>query len=291
MYQLLISVEELQARLGKSDLLILDVRHDLNSHEAGRLAYEEGHIPGARFLDHETQLSAPRTGQNGRHPLPAMADFKELMRGLGLRPDTQVVSYDGSGGMFATHLWWMLRWIGHDKVAVLDGGWPAWLASGGEVETTVHASPALQGPAEANGRIETASAAMPIVSSDEVLENISRPTFTVIDARAENRYRGEVEPMDPVAGHIPGALNRPHTRNLSDEGRFKPADQLRSEFAELLAATAPSDIVHQCGSGITATHNLFAMELAGMSGSRLYPGSWSEWCSDPARPVARGDAA
>lgn len=288
MYQLLISVKELQALLRESDLLVLDVRHDLNSHEAGRLAYAEGHIPGARFLDHETQLSAPKTGQNGRHPLPALTDFKELMQGLGLQPDTQVVTYDSSGGMFATHLWWMLRWIGHEKVAVLDGGWPAWLAAGGEVETTVHTSPVLQGLEDANGRIETAVAAMPTVSSDEVLENISRPVFTVIDARAENRYRGEVEPMDPVAGHIPGALNRPHTLNLA-QGRFKPADQLRVEFNQLLGGKVPADVVHQCGSGITATHNLFAMELAGLSGSRLYPGSWSEWCSDPARPVARGD--
>lgn len=287
MYQLLISVKELQVLLGESDLLVLDVRHDLNSHEAGRLAYAQGHIPGARFLDHETQLSAPKTGQNGRHPLPPLANFKELMRSLGLQPQTQVVAYDSSGGMFATHLWWMLRWIGHEKVAVLDGGWPAWLAAGGEVETTVHTSPALQGLEDADSRIESAPAAMPTVSSDDVLENISRPTFTVVDARAENRYRGEAEPMDPVAGHIPGALNRPHTLNLA-EGRFKPAAQLRDEFNQLLGGKVPTEVVHQCGSGITATHNLFAMELAGLSGSRLYPGSWSEWCSDPARPVARG---
>ncbi|MEO6983747.1 MAG: sulfurtransferase, partial [Paralcaligenes sp.] len=233
------------------------------------------------------QLSAPKTGHNGRHPLPALADFLALMRAQGLTPDSKVVVYDADVGMFAAHLWWMLRWLGHERVAVLDGGWRAWLAAGAPTQAGAdpfHGSAAQPSPTQ---QAQTA-AAMPMVDVNAVLANLRKPVFTVIDARAANRYAGEVEPMDPVAGHIPGALNRPSSQNVQADGHFKTPALLRSEFDALLAGRSAAQIVHQCGSGITACHNLFAMELAGLKGSALYPGSWSEWCSDATRPVARG---
>lgn len=278
----LISAADLAKRLDAPDVRVFDVRHDLTNHAAGRQAYDAGHIPGARYLDHETELSAARTGKNGRHPLPSRAAFGALMAAHGVTPKTLVVAYDGSGGMYAAHLWWMLRWLGHDQVAVLDGGWQAWTAAG--LPTTTVAAAAVR----AGEPVEPGLSLAGSVDAQTVLDNISRPAFTVIDARAANRYRGEVEPMDPVAGHIPGALNRPNGENLQADGRFKPAAQLREEFASLLDGRDPTAIVHQCGSGITACHNLLSMEIAGLSGSRLYPGSWSEWCSDPSRPVAKG---
>lgn len=309
MSDILISAAQLQHALAREPWLIFDVRHDLSDHEAGRKAYEQGHIPGALYLDHERQLSAPRTGRNGRHPLPSQEHFAALMHGLGLRPDVKIAVYDASGGMFAAHLWWMLRWIGHPQVAVLDGGWQAWLAADGPVEKGAHprdmqAAPAAAAPPQAESgqsapptgfmgmdaaTPEGAMQTMPTVGADAVLANLDAPVFTLIDARAPERFRGEVEPMDPVAGHIPGALNRPNSLNMQADGRFKPAAQLREEFTELLGDRNPQQIVHQCGSGITASHNLFAMELAGLAGSALYPGSWSEWCSDAKRPVATGD--
>ncbi|HEY0296303.1 MAG TPA: sulfurtransferase [Bordetella sp.] len=283
----LITVSDLAARLaaGEADkgaLRVFDLRHDLADHSVGRRAFEQGHIPGARFLDHETELCAPRTGKNGRHPLPAPEHLAGLMAAHGVTPDTLVVAYDATGGQYAAHLWWMLRWIGHERVAVLDGGWPAWSAAGlqtqaGPVQTLAPLAGAKPG-ASLVGSVDAAA----------VLANIDKQDFVVVDARAPNRYRGEVEPMDPVAGHIPGALNRPNTQNVEADGRFKSPAQLRAEFEAVLGGRAPAEVVHQCGSGITASHNLLAMEVAGLAGSRLYPGSWSEWCADPARPVAKG---
>ena len=279
----LISAADLAARLGAADVRVFDVRHDLTNHAAGREAYAAGHIPGARYLDHETELAATRTGKNGRHPLPDRAEFGALMAAHGVTPQTLVVAYDASGGMYAAHLWWMLRWLGHDQVAVLDGGWQAWVVAG--LPTATEPAPPVQpGAPVAPGAPRVGS-----VDAKAVLDNIAQPAFTVIDARAANRYRGEVEPMDPVAGHIPGALNRPNGQNLQADGRFKDAAVLREEFTALLDGRDPKAIVHQCGSGITACHNLLSMEIAGLSGSRLYPGSWSEWCSDPSRPVAKGE--
>jgi thiosulfate/3-mercaptopyruvate sulfurtransferase len=280
---LLISAAQLQAGLQGSGWLVFDVRHDLGDHDAGRRAYEQGHVPGAFYLDHERQLSAAKTGRNGRHPLPPLNEFAALMRAHGLTPASQVVVYDAGNSMFAAHLWWMLRWLGHDKVAVLDGGWQGWLEAGGQVQAGVN-----QAPGQAQGAGEELTAAMPVVDAKAVEANLRHPEFTILDARASNRFRGETEPMDPVAGHIPGALNRPNTLNILPDGRFKSPAELRVEFDALLGGAAPEAVVHQCGSGITACHNLFAMELAGLSGSGLYPGSWSEWCSDPARPVAKG---
>lgn len=283
MTRTLISTADLAARLGTADVRVFDVRHDLANHAVGRQAHATGHVPGARYLDHESELAAARTGKNGRHPLPGRAEFGALMAAHGVTPRTLVVAYDASGGMFAAHLWWMLRWLGHDRVAVLDGGWPAWQAAGLPVATGAAAPVRLGAPvAPAVSRVGT-------VDAQAVLDNIAKPEFTVIDARAANRYRGEAEPMDPVAGHIPGALNRPNSLNLQADGRFKTPTQLRAEFDALLDGRDPAAIVHQCGSGITACHNLLSMEIAGLVGSRLYPGSWSEWCSDPSRPVAKGE--
>ncbi len=279
----LISAADLAARLGAADVRVFDVRHDLTNHAAGPEAYAAGHIPGARHLDHETELAAARTGKNGRHPLPDRAQFGALMAAHGVTPQTLVVAYDASGGMYAAHLWWMLRWLGHDQVAVLDGGWPAWVAAG--LPTATEPAPSVQPGAP----VVPGAPLVGSVDAKAVLDNIAQPAFTVIDARAANRYRGEVEPMDPVAGHIPGALNRPNGQNLQADGRFKNAAQLREEFTALLDGRDPKTIVHQCGSGITACHNLLSMEIAGLAGSRLYPGSWSEWCSDSSRPVATGE--
>jgi len=286
MTELLINAQTLRAAL--PDCLVFDVRHDLADHAAGRRAYQAGHIPGAVFLDHEQDLAAPRTGTNGRHPLPRLADFAALMRLQGLTPARHVVVYDEGGGAFAAHLWWMLRWLGHERVAVLDGGWPAWLAVGGEVATQQDAPHVTEAQALAHAGWD-GEAAMPTVSAQAVVDNLQTQVFVVLDARAPQRFRGEIEPMDPVAGHIPGALNRPASANMTPQGRFKPADQLRAEFQSLLGDRPSTQIVHQCGSGITACQNLFAMELAGLHGSRLYPGSWSEWCSDASRPVATGE--
>nr|WP_218948044.1 sulfurtransferase [Pollutimonas harenae] len=282
----MISAEELQKNISARNWLVFDVRHNLADHQAGRKAYEQGHIPGALYLDHEEQLSAPKTGSNGRHPLPDRSDFAALMRSQGLTQQSQVVVYDGGNSMFAAHLWWMLRWIGHERVAVLDGGWQAWEAAGGAMETGSNSARLTEAQA-LQSLNAPAKAAMPTVDAQVVLENLSNPVFMVLDARAADRYSGKSEPMDPVAGHIPQALNRPNALNLQENGLFKPVEALRQDFQTLLQGRAPQQIVHQCGSGITACHNLFAMELAGLEGSALYPGSWSEWCSDPSRPVAR----
>jgi len=287
MFDLLITAPQLKQGLHDAGLLIFDVRHSLQDHAAGRQAYEAGHIPGAIFLDHETQLSAAKTGANGRHPLPLLSEFAGLMRAHGLTSRTQVVAYDDSAGMYAAHLWWMLRWLGHRHVAVLDGGWSAWLAAGGESETRVR-GPRVTEAQAIQSSLPGSKPAMPTVDAQAVLANLSAPVFAVVDARAPERFRGEVEPMDPVAGHIPNALNRPTGRNVDSEGRFKSPETLRAEFEALLGGRPPQHVVHSCGSGISACHNLFAMELAGLGGSSLYPGSWSEWCSDATRPVARG---
>lgn len=287
MTALLIQAQELRRAQAEQPYLVFDVRHDLVDHQAGRRAYVEGHIPGALYLDNETQLSAPRTGHNGRHPLPVRDEFAALMRAQGLTSRTRAVVYDTGNSMFASHLWWMLRWIGHEQVSVLDGGWQAWLDADGEIESGQR-EPALTEAQAVQGMAHAGKAAMPVVDAQAVLANLDRPAFAVIDARTAQRYSGAVEPLDPAAGHIPGALNRPFSSNIQADGRFKSAEVLRKEFEALLGSRANSGIVHQCGSGISACHNLFAMELAGLHGTALYPGSWSEWCSDPSRPVATG---
>ncbi|CAM3586287.1 sulfurtransferase [Bordetella flabilis] len=278
----LMAASELAGRLEDADVRVFDVRHDLQDFAAGRRQFEASHIAGARFLDNETEMAGPRTGANGRHPLPDRGALAALMAAHGVGPQTLVVAYDASGGQYAARLWWLLRWIGHDRVAVLDGGWQAWTAAGLPVDSGP--SPAVRPGAHGAPGAPLVQA----VDADAVLANLRSKSFTVVDARAAARYRGEVEPIDPEAGRIPDALNRPYTDNLEPDGRFKSPAQLREEFVAVLGDRAPETIVHQCGSGITAAANLFAMEVAGLGGSRLYPGSWSEWISDPSRPRAKG---
>ncbi|CAN5646621.1 sulfurtransferase [soil metagenome] len=261
---------------------VFDCRHDLAAPQAGANAYAQGHIPGALHANMDTDLSSAKTGRNGRHPLPELATFVQWLGRCGVRPTDQIVTYDGGDGAFAARLWWMLRAAGHEAVAVLDGGLAAWRAEGRPEATDVPGFAASEYPAR-----ESTWPTSRRVTVDEVEHNLQSPAFTVIDARANNRYQGNGETIDPVGGHIPGALNRPFSQN-TEAGRFKAPQALRAEFDALLADRAPTDIVHQCGSGVTACHNLLAMEVAGLSGSRLYAGSWSEWCSDPSRPVATG---
>lgn len=277
-YTTLISATDL-AQAPQAGWVVRDCRHDLANAQAGRAAYDAGHIPGALFasLDHDLadHARAPDGGFRGRHPLPQMDAFIATLRGWGVNDDSQVVAYDAQGGMFAARLWWMLRWAGHQAVAVLDGGLPAWTALGMPLSTDTAAPPP--------GALQRRAALVRTVSAGDIL---SRPHLAVLDARAPDRFRGENETLDPVGGHIPGARNRFFKDNLLPDGRFKPAALLRAELGALVSA--PEAAVMQCGSGVTACHNLLALEVAGLSGAALYPGSWSEWCADPARPVATG---
>ena len=276
----LVSPQTLAAATGQHGLRIIDLRHDLMKPGAGRAAWQASHIPGAVHLDLDEDLSGPKTGRNGRHPLPDPLEFAQVMGAAGIGDNDHVVIYDDAGGAFAARLWWMLRWLGHDAVSVLDGGWQAWTGAGLPV-TTDACAPAAS--------IFTPRAPRPwTVDADGVAKGLADDSLMVVDARAPERFRGEVEPIDPVGGHIPGAQNRFMRANLDDSGRFKPAASLRAEFEALLAGRTVNELVCQCGSGVTACHNLLAMAYAGIDGARLYPGSWSEWCSDPSRPVAKG---
>ena len=280
----LIDAATLAARLAAGQpTRVLDSSFDLADPTAGRRAHAAGHVPGAAHLDLDRDLAdhrPPADGRaGGRHPLPSREAFAATLGRLGVDAATPVVIYDRSGSMYAARAWWMLRWLGHREVAVLDGGWAAWLAAGGTAEAVdpAPAAPLHYSPADSQ---------VAQVDAQAVLDGMGR--LRVIDARAPERFRGELEPLDPVAGHIPGALNRPFKDNLDAGGRFLPPGQLRAAFDTLLAGRPTSEVVHQCGSGVTACHNLLAMELAGLPGAALYPGSWSEWCADPARPVAVG---
>lgn len=277
----LISAHDLQARLNSGQpTVILDASFDLANPEAGEQAFAQGHLPGAQYAHLERDLAGAKTGTNGRHPLPDRTRFAQTAGRWGVTPATLVVVYDNQGAMFAARAWWLLRWLGHPQVAVLDGGQPAWQGGGGAL-TTATLAPTPEGTPypERPPLVGT-------VGADDVRARLGRTP--VIDARAPERFRGDVEPLDPVAGHIPGARNRFFRYNLADDGRFKAPDVLRAEFTELLGSAPPAEVVHQCGSGATACHNLLAMAWAGLGDSLLYPGSWSEWCADPSRPVARG---
>jgi len=282
MHTTLISAADLAGHTADSRYVIVDCRHDLMNPAAGRDAYAAGHIPGALFADMDLQLSGAKRGADGvfrgRHPLPERAALAETLRGWGIDQGTQVVAYDAHGGMFAARLWWLLRWLGHPAVAVLDGGLPAWEAAGNPLSQEV--------PAPRRGSFVEQASLVPQVDAAAVLANIASGARTVIDARAPDRFRGENETMDPVGGHIPGAKNRFFKDNLDAGGRFKAPAQLKADFAALV--DDPARAILQCGSGVTACHNLLAMEVAGLPGAALYPGSWSEWCADPARPVASG---
>ncbi len=279
----LIDAEALAAVLATDtgQVLVCDCSFELADPAAGRRVYEAAHLPGAIYLDLERDLSAPKSGSNGRHPLPAREAFALLMSARGAGDGTRIVAYDGSGGMYAARLWAMLRWAGHANAAVLDGGIAAWRENGGAIE---------QGAARAlpPGHFTLREPLLATVDYASLLAGLGHGQV-IVDARAADRFRGDNETLDPVAGHIPGALNRCFRDNLAPDGRFKAAAALRSEWLALLAGRAPADVVQQCGSGVTACHNLLAMEVGGLSGSVLYPGSWSEWCAQSAAPVAHGD--
>jgi len=280
-FRTLIDVAALQQRLRQPALatVILDCGFDLARPEAGEAAYLQQHLPGARYVHLDRDLSGAKTGRNGRHPLPAREQFAARAGRWGITPATQVVAYDDQAGIYTARAWWMLRWLGHERVAVLDGGIAAWRRAGGALEGGVMPVVAPADPYPVSG-----PPAMPTIDVETLARTLgARP---IVDARALERFRGEVEPLDPVAGHIPGALHRHFKDNLAADGRFKPADVLRGELARLQVPGAA--VVHSCGSGVTACHNLLAMSHAGLGDTTLYPGSWSEWCSDPARPVARG---
>lgn len=269
----LISVAELADRIDDADVVVCDVRFYLADHGQGRREYDAGHLPGARFVDLHTELADGSGG--GRHPLPDVDDFVALLERLGIQPGTQVVAYDSAGGAIASRLWWMLRSIGHGRVAVLDGGYPAWVAAGHPV--------AAEPPTVTSTRYPTPPGWTGVVDADAVAESASLGG-TIIDSRAADRFRGDHEPIDAQAGHIPGAINLFHGDNLGPDGRHLPVGELARRFAD-----AGSSPIVYCGSGVTACHNLLAMSLVGLAGARLYPGSWSEWSSDPDRPIATGD--
>ena len=276
----LISTTELTALMHDApNLVIVDTRHDLINPTMGRDAYAASHIPGAIYLSIDEDLSGTKTGKNGRHPLPEAEAFAVTLGAKGISNQSLVVVYDQGSAMFVGRLWWMLRWLGHDNVLVLDGGIAQWQKEGRAVATAVTTRSATTFTASAREHMRLTVA--------QTLTALTDPTQRILDARAAERYRGEVEPVDPVAGHIPGAFNRAFANNLRD-GLFKPANELKREFDTILAGRAPEQLIHQCGSGVSALANMIAMEHAGMHGSRLYAGSWSEWCSDASRPVATG---
>ena len=276
----LISTTKLTALMNDApNLVIVDTRHDLINPTMGRDAYAAGHIPGAIYLSIDEDLSGMKTGKNGRHPLPEPESFAATLGAKGISNQSLVVVYDQGSAMFVGRLWWMLRWLGHDNVLVLDGGIAQWQKEGRAVATAVTTRSATTFTASAREHMRLTVA--------QTLTALTDPTQRILDARAAERYRGEVEPVDPVAGHIPGAFNRAFANNLRD-GLFKPANELKREFDTILAGRAPEQLIHQCGSGVSALANMIAMEHAGMHGSRLYAGSWSEWCSDASRPVATG---
>jgi thiosulfate/3-mercaptopyruvate sulfurtransferase len=289
LFNTLIDVDSLEELLGSPRLAVIDCRFDLLHPDAGRKAYLEAHIPGARYADLNRDLSAPVGPHTGRHPLPAPEAFAARMGGFGIGKHTQVVAYDEANGSFAARLWWMLRWLGHPNVAVLDGGLKAWTAAGGELQSgdvdrqeAPHAHP----HAELHPLQPDAGG---VVSTDDLQQALRKPGTLLIDARGKERYTGQAEPIDSAAGHIPGALNHPFTANLDADNRFLPAAELRRRWQNLLATHQADQVIAMCGSGVTACHNLLSLEVAGLSGAKLYAGSWSEWIRDPQRPIARGD--
>jgi thiosulfate/3-mercaptopyruvate sulfurtransferase len=276
----IISTEALATRLSDPSFVVVDCRFKLDDVGWGELQWAAGHVPGAMYAHLDRDLSGPKTGTNGRHPLPDPALLAETFGRLGITSGRQVVAYDQDTGMFASRLWWLLRWLGHDAVAILDGGFAKWVAEGRPVSA-------------ASDRRETATfqgSPRPgmTVRADEVALHSGKGDWRVLDARAPERYRGEIEPMDPVAGHIPGATSYFYQRNLDEQGLLRRPEDLRTRFEAIVGGVAPDHVVCYCGSGVQASHNLLALEHAGIKGAKLYPGSWSEWVSDPSKPVATG---
>jgi thiosulfate/3-mercaptopyruvate sulfurtransferase len=277
MFGTLVSCEELAQHLNDPEWRIVDCRHLLSDVGYGEKAYAEGHLPGAVFMHLDRDLSGPMNGRNGRHPLPDPKLLAAKLGAVGIDRKTQVVAYDDDGGMYAVRLWWLLRWMGHDSVAVLDGSIRQWTNQGRPLSAEVPKYESAVFEVELRDWV---------VTSGQVEANLDRNDLALIDARAPDRFRGENETMDPVGGHIPGARNRFFRDNL-DAGSFRPAAELRQEYLSVLAGVEPSQVVLYCGSGVTACHDLLAMEVAGLSGAKLYAGSWSEWCADSSRPIAR----
>ena len=279
----LITAEHLQSRLQEPNLVVLDCRFALDDPTYGARSYGDGHIPGAHFADLEHDLSGPKTkGVTGRHPLPEAAAMVNSLRAWGINNDSTVVLYDDGPGAFAARAWWLLTWLGkRDGVFLLDGGLKAWKDAGQALDANK--------PAGQAGSFTGQPDASLLLAAAQLQQRLGSAELTLLDARALPRFRGEVEPLDPVAGHIPGAQCAVFTDNLGNDGRFLPAEQLRARFDALRGARPVEELVAYCGSGVTACHNLFAMSLAGYPLAPLYAGSWSEWVTDPARPVAIGD--
>jgi thiosulfate/3-mercaptopyruvate sulfurtransferase len=277
MFKTLITAADLAPHLASEDWVVVDCRFDLAEPAKGERSYLESHIPGARYAHLDRDLSGEKTGANGRHPLPTAEQMRERFGALGIGPGKQVVVYDAETGMHASRLWWMLRFMGHDAVALLDGGFATWTREGRPVRGGREdwRATTFVGAARDAWRVD----------ADEVLAGLNDPARVLVDARAEDRYRGENETIDRKAGHIPGARNYFFQRNLRDDKTFKSPDELRAAWQALLGNTPPNQVVMYCGSGVTACHNLLALEHAGLPGARIYPGSWSEWSSDPSRPT------
>jgi thiosulfate/3-mercaptopyruvate sulfurtransferase len=279
-YTTLVSTDTLNQQLNNSNWVIIDCRFSLADTEAGAKAYRHGHISNARYAHLDKDLSSAITDFTGRHPLPNFSLLAKKLGDWGINNNSQVVAYDDAGGAFAGRLWWLLKCMGHDKVAVLNGGIKQWQKQGLPITTTL---PTVK-PATFRPYVnETAW-----LNALQVQNNLAQRAICLIDARTPERYRGEQEPIDPVAGHIPGALNRAFQLNLDSNGLFLSAEQLHEQFKRLIGTTAPEQVVHYCGSGVTACHNLLAMEHAGLTGSKLYAGSWSEWIRNKNRTVAKG---
>ncbi|HVQ62261.1 MAG TPA: sulfurtransferase [Burkholderiales bacterium] len=276
----LVGTDVLSQHIADPDWVVFDCRHDLAAPERGRAEYAQSHVPGARFLHLDEDLSAPKTGHNGRHPLPDPETLARKLGDAGVDSRKQVVAYDAQGGMIAARLWWLLRWLGHLPVAVLDGGWAQWIGEG-KPQTSEIPQPA---PTRFRGRPLAGE-----VSAESLRSHLGDGSMLLLDARAPDRFRGQNETIDPVGGRIPGARNRFYRDNLDTSGRFKTPETLKAEFSAILGVSGPADVVNYCGSGVSACHNLLAMEVAGLRGARLYPGSWSEWSADPSRPVASGE--
>lgn len=277
-YKTLISANSLKQHLNENNWVIIDCRFSLMNPDYGYTAYRHGHLPGARYADLNLDLSAEVKDYTGRHPLPDINLLVKKLGAWGINNQTQVVAYDDAAGTFAARLWWLLRYLGHEHAAVLDGGLPEWQRHGYPVTTAL--------PKTKHSVFRPYVDTRAWLTAAQVRDRLAARTLKLIDARAAERYRGELEPIDPVAGHIPGALNHPFTHNLKANGTFLPAEQLAEQFKALLGHTRAEQTAHMCGSGVTACHNLLAMEYAGLTGSKLYAGSWSEWIRDKNRAVA-----
>jgi thiosulfate/3-mercaptopyruvate sulfurtransferase len=278
----LVDVETLARHLGEPDWIVVDCRFTLTDASAGRAAYERGHIPGARYAHLDDDLSRRPNAHEGRHPLPDPQTLADTLGRFGIDGSATVVAYDEASGAIAARLWWLLRWLGHARCAVLDGGFAAWAGSGRPLEQAV--------PSIERRHYELRQPLPGVVVTTREIAARQASGDLLVDARAAPRYRGEQEPIDPKAGHVPGAHNRPFSANVTAAGAFKSPAELRSELGELLGGRAPSRLIAMCGSGVTACHLLLAMDVAGLGGGRLYDGSWSEWIRDPARPIATGPA-